>query len=120
VFARYKATVHIPRRPYVQALQGIPTIRVFEALACGIPLVCSPWDDAENLFEAGRDFLVARNGREMARHLKALLREPEAASQLAAHGLDTLRTRHTCAHRVDELLAIYTELQTTQEQTATV
>ena len=25
---------------------GIPTIRVFEALACGIPLVCAPWDDA--------------------------------------------------------------------------
>lgn len=120
VFARFKATVHIPRRPYVQALPGIPTIRVFEALACGIPLVCSPWDDAENLFEPGRDFLVARNGREMARHLKTLLHEPEAASELAAHGLDTIRARHTCAHRVDELLAIYTELQTTQKQTATV
>src|SRR5581483_5330898 len=50
VFARFKCTVHVPRRPYVRALPGIPTIRVFEAMACGIPLVCSPWDDVENLF----------------------------------------------------------------------
>src|SRR5205085_9261795 len=34
-FAGYKFTVHIPRRPYVEALPGIPTIRIFEALACG-------------------------------------------------------------------------------------
>ena len=62
VFAAFKVTVHVPRRPYVQALPGIPTIRVFEALACGIPLVCSPWDDAEGLFTPGQDYLVARNG----------------------------------------------------------
>ncbi len=41
-FARFRVTVHIPRRPYVAALPGIPTIRVFEALACGIPLICAP------------------------------------------------------------------------------
>lgn len=41
-FARHRATVHIPRRPYVQHLPGIPTIRVFEALACGIPLISAP------------------------------------------------------------------------------
>ena len=39
VFARFRVTVHVPRRPYVEALPGIPTIRPFEALACGIPLV---------------------------------------------------------------------------------
>jgi spore maturation protein CgeB len=37
VFARHLATVHVPRRFYVTMLPGIPTIRVFEALACGIP-----------------------------------------------------------------------------------
>ena len=50
VFAQYRVTVHIPRRPYARALPGIPTIRPFEALACGIPLISAPWDDAEHLF----------------------------------------------------------------------
>ncbi|MCM0000608.1 MAG: glycosyltransferase [Erythrobacter sp.] len=106
IFAQALATVHVPRRFYVEALPGIPTIRVFEALACGIPLVCAPWDDAEGLFAPGSDYLVARNGAEMTAHLEALANEPDMRAQLAAHGLATIRQRHTCAHRADELLAL--------------
>jgi spore maturation protein CgeB len=111
VFARFGATVHIPRRPYVRDLPGIPTIRVFEALACGIPLVCAPWEDAEGLFDPGADYLVARTGAEMQRHLSELLADPAAARAMAAHGLRTILARHTCAHRVDELLAIAASLR---------
>jgi len=109
-FAAFGATVHVPRRPYVEALPGIPTIRPFEALACGIPLVCAPWDDAEGLFRPGTDYLVARNGAEMARLLDEVLHDPELAASLRSHGLETIRARHTCAHRVDELLEICEEL----------
>jgi spore maturation protein CgeB len=111
LLARFGATVHIPRRPYVEALPGIPTIRVFEALACGIPLVSAPWDDAEGLFQPGMDYLVARSGAEMERHLSALLADEEAGRVMAARGLRTILARHTCAHRVDELLAIASSLR---------
>ncbi|MFL6695095.1 MAG: glycosyltransferase [Ramlibacter sp.] len=110
VFARYAVTVHVPRRPYVQALPGIPTIRVFEALACGIPLLSAPWDDCEGLFEPGADFLVARDGARMREHLKAILGDPFMARELAEHGRKTILARHSCSHRVDELMAIYDEL----------
>jgi spore maturation protein CgeB len=105
VFARHRVTIHVPRRPYVRALPGIPTIRVFEALACGIPLICSPWHDEEELF--GReDFLIAADGEAMVGRLAAVLRDADLAGALAANGLRTIRRRHTCVHRVDELLAI--------------
>ncbi|HEX4230226.1 MAG TPA: glycosyltransferase [Bryobacteraceae bacterium] len=103
VFSRHRITVHVPRRPYVQALPGIPTIRPFEAMACGIPLISAPWHDAETLFNPGRDFLFAQNGEEMTRTLERIVSEPQLASTLAAHGLRTISDRHTCAHRVDEL-----------------
>jgi spore maturation protein CgeB len=109
-FAQFKLTMHIPRRPYVKALLGIPTIRPFEALACGIPLVCSPWEDVEHLFTPGADFLIARNGQEMRRHLYALLHDGEMARELAAHGRQTILQRHTCAHRINELMHICEEL----------
>ncbi|MEW5745966.1 MAG: glycosyltransferase [Nitrospirota bacterium] len=111
VFARFRLTLHVIRRPYVQALPGIPTIRPFEALACGIPLICAPWEDAEGLFTPGEDFLVARNGNEMLRHMKTLLRDAEMSRALAEHGYRTVVSRHTCAHRVDELLAVCRELR---------
>ncbi len=106
LFARSRVTVHVPRRPYVESLPGIPTIRPFEALACGIPLVCSPWEDVEGLFAPGRDFLLARDGREMTETLRELLADTELRRSLAEHGRRTILARHTCAHRVDELLAI--------------
>jgi len=112
VFSRFKVTVHVPRRPYVQALSGIPTIRPFEALACGIPLISSPWEDCEHLFTPGQDYLVASTGEEMKHHLRFLLDNPEAARRLAAHAHRTLLSRHTCAHRVDELMNIVAELST--------
>jgi spore maturation protein CgeB len=110
VFARHKVTVHVPRRPYREALPGIPTIRPFEALACGIPLVSAPWDDVEGLFTPGEDYLVARDGAEMERHLLSILNDSSLTQALAQHGLATIQARHTCAHRVDELLGIYEEL----------
>ena len=110
VFARHLATVHVPRRYYATILPGIPTIRVFEALACGIPLVSAPWEDAEQLFRPGKDYLVAHSGEEMTRHLLALRDDPALRADLVRAGLETIRARHTCAHRVDELLAIVASL----------
>ena len=110
VFARARMTVHVPRRPYVEALPGIPTIRIFEALACGIPLVCARFHDVEELFEPGEDFLVVQNGAEMRRALQTLKEDSALASRIAVSGRQRILARHTCSHRVDELLAIAEEL----------
>ncbi len=110
IFARHLATVHVPRRFYVETLPGIPTIRVFEALACGIPLVSAPWRDSEDLFRVGTDFLMARDPAEMETHLRAVRDDADLRASLVRHGLETIRARHTCAHRVDELMAIVTRL----------
>jgi spore maturation protein CgeB len=105
-YARHRVTVHVPRWPYTLSLHGIPTIRVFEALACGIPLVSAPWDDTEALFRAGTDYLMARNATEMRRHLHALVHDDAMARTIAGNGRRTILARHTCAHRVDELMRI--------------
>jgi spore maturation protein CgeB len=117
VFARFAVTVHVPRRPYVEALPGIPTIRMFEALACGIPLISAPWEDSEGLFRAGTDYLVARNGAEMQQRLAEVLSDETEARAMAARGVTTILERHTCAHRVTELLAIVASLQTPADAT---
>jgi spore maturation protein CgeB len=109
VFARFAVTVHVPRRPYVRALPGIPTIRVFEALACGIPLVSAPWDDVEGLFGPD-DMLFAADAEQMVRYLCAVLADRDLAQTLAQNGLATIRARHTCGDRVDQLLGICAEL----------
>lgn len=111
IFAAHLFTLHVPRRFYVTHLPGIPTIRVFEALACGIPLLCAPWPDQEGLFSPGLDYLQARNPAEMTALMRDLLHDAALRADLAAHGLATVLARHTCAHRAQELLAIAASLR---------
>jgi spore maturation protein CgeB len=111
IFAGHRVTVHVPRAPYARALAGIPTIRMFEALACGIPLVSAPWSDTEGLFRAGTDYLRAATTADMIAQLDAVLHERGLAESLAAAGLQTIVSRHTCDHRVDELMRIVANLR---------
>ncbi|MEO3435194.1 glycosyltransferase [Inquilinus sp. CAU 1745] len=105
-FADHLATIHVPRRFYAETLPGIPTIRMFEALACGIPLVSAPWQDSEGLFRPGVDYLVARSGGEMELHLADLISDPDLRREVSANGLETILARHTCGHRAAELVDI--------------
>ncbi len=109
VYHASRLTVHIPRRQYSSAMPGIPTIRVFEALACGIPLISAPWRDAEQLFREG-DFLFVTNGEQMQDAIVRLLQNPGQAEDQAARGLETILAHHTCDHRARELTSICQEL----------
>lgn len=110
VYGQSKLTVHVPRRQYTNGLSGIPTIRVFETLACGIPLLCAPWNDVENLFRPGEDYLIAPDGRSMAAEMRHLIADEAARRQLGEAGLQTIHRRHTCAHRATQLMEICEEL----------
>ena len=109
VYAKARLTVHIPRQQYNGAMTGIPTIRVFEALACGIPLVSAPWQDSECLFRPG-DLCFVQSGAGMEAAIKYLLKNPNAAEDQAQRGLERVLARHTCAHRAQELIDICNEV----------
>jgi spore maturation protein CgeB len=111
IFGAHRVTIHLPRREEAERMPGVAGVRLFQALACGIAVVSAPWHDDEGLLEAGRDYLVARSGMEMERCLRAILREPELAAELAVNGRRAILARHTCAHRVDQLFGILREMR---------
>jgi spore maturation protein CgeB len=47
----------------------------------------------------------------MRNHLRALVADPAMRAEQARRGLETIQARHTCRHRVDELLTILDELK---------
>jgi spore maturation protein CgeB len=110
VYAASRLALHVPRRQYANGLSGIPTIRVFEALACGAPLVCSPWTDAECLFRPGHDYVTVPDGKAMRAEIERLLCDDAARRQISESGLETVRSRHTCAHRAVQLVEICREV----------
>jgi spore maturation protein CgeB len=51
----------------------------------------------------------------MTKHLRALAHDAELRQELAANGLAAIRARHTCAHRVKELMSIVARLKGARE-----
>jgi spore maturation protein CgeB len=106
LLARHRLTVYLPHRKETEALPDAPASHFFDALACGTPLISAPWEDRDELFRPEQDYLLARDCGEMREAMQAILEFPEFAAQLRESGLETIRARHTCSHRADELLAI--------------
>lgn len=105
-------TVHVPLRLRAERLPAhTPVMPVLQALACGVPVVSAQWEDCAELFTAGIDLLVGRDGPQISRHLGALRSDPGFSRFLAANGYQTVMTRHTCAQRAQELLSICGELR---------
>jgi len=110
-YARCALTLHIPRRCYANGLSGIPTIRMFEAFACGVPLLCSPWHDVEELFRPNVDFVCVPDGGAMKAEIAHLLKDEQARHQLSQNALETIRQRHTCGHRARQFEEICKEAE---------
>ncbi len=106
VYARSALSLHLPERPYSGETRGIPSIRMFEALACGSPLLCAGWHDEEELFRIGEDYILVNSGAEMKTKIQRLLRDESARRQIGANGRETILRSHTCAHRAAQLVGI--------------
>jgi spore maturation protein CgeB len=111
VYAAAKMSLHIPREQYSTALYGTPTIRVFEVLACGLPLISLPWPDTDRLFTAGADYLVVETPRRMIEAIAWLAHDPTARARIGAQARATILARHTCLHRTQQIMGIVAELR---------
>ncbi len=81
-----------------------PPTRVFEAAGAAACLITDEWEGIENFLEPDREVLVARNGTEVAGHVKSLT--PERARQIGLAALRRIVAEHTYAHRAEQLEAV--------------
>jgi spore maturation protein CgeB len=77
-----------------------PSVRLFEAAACGVPIVSDPWPGLEELLEPGREILLATGTADVLRYLREIGAEERA--RIAAAARARVLGRHTAAHRAAE------------------
>jgi spore maturation protein CgeB len=84
-----------------------PSVRLFEAAACGVPIVSDWWEGLDSLFAPGEEILVARSGPEVV----AILRDtPEArAREIGEAARRRVLAEHTAAHRAEALESLALE-----------
>ena len=101
-FASTRLTLNVTRRD-MAALGRCPSGRLFEAAACGAPIVSDDWDGIDEFFEPGREILIARDTDDV---LAALDLDERALAAIGAAARERVLAQHTSARRADELVAL--------------
>jgi spore maturation protein CgeB len=86
-----------------------PSVRLFEAAACGVPIISDVWPGIETLLVPGREILLARDTADTLRYLRELPEAERAA--IAARAKARVLALHTAAHRAMELEETVAELR---------
>jgi spore maturation protein CgeB len=106
-YNRQRFTLNITRADMIQAGWS-PSVRLFEAAACGTPIISDRWAGLDSLFAPGREILLASH----ADQVRAVLRDfgEEERLELAARARARILAEHTAAHRAEQLEGYALEL----------
>ena len=100
-------TLNVTRADMIQAGYS-PSVRLFEAAACGTPIISDYWDGLGSIFELGEEILVARSTEDALNYLMRIPSSERAAIGEAAR--KKVLKQHTAAHRAAELEGYICEL----------
>jgi spore maturation protein CgeB len=93
-------TLNITRADMIQAGYS-PSVRLFEAAACGTPIISDAWEGLDTIFEVGREILVASSAQEVLHILKGT--SEEERRRLGERARRRAMAEHTAAHRAEQL-----------------
>lgn len=101
-YSAQQFTLNITRADMIRAGFS-PSVRLFEAAACGVPIISDAWPGLEDFFVPGRDILIARSAEEVLTYCHDLAEADRR--QIAARARAKVLACHTAAHRAAELEA---------------
>ena len=101
-YAQQRFALNVTRAPMIRAGWS-PSVRLFEAAACGTPVISDRWDGLESFFRDGREILIV----DSTDHVVELLREVSAAEarEIGAAARARVLDEHTPDRRAEELEA---------------
>jgi spore maturation protein CgeB len=86
-----------------------PSVRLFEAAACKVPVISDYWEGLDRFFREGREILIARSAADTIRYLKELTEKERRV--IAENARGRVLSEHTGEHRAGELEEYVLELQ---------
>ncbi|MFZ0391653.1 MAG: glycosyltransferase [Calditrichia bacterium] len=100
-YNRQRFTLNITRADMIAAGYA-PSVRLFEAAACGVPVISDYWDGLDTFFEFGSEILISRSPENTLRYLQTLPEEKRRG--IAENARRKILKFHTADHRAVELV----------------
>lgn len=105
-YAAQRFTLNVTRQPMVH-LGWSPSVRLFEAAACAVPVASDVWPGIDEFFEPGREIVLCESADDVLRALRDL--EEWERAEIGARARERVLRYHTAAHRALELERYFTE-----------
>jgi spore maturation protein CgeB len=99
-YNQQRYTLNVTRADMIAAGWS-PSVRLFEAAACGTPIVSDRWEGIETLFVPGREILLADSPEQVVSILRDLKEDERRA--LGERARLRVLAEHTAAHRAEQL-----------------
>lgn len=99
-------TLNVTRAEMVRAGYS-PSVRLFEAAACGAPIISDFWPGLDELFEPEREMLIAKSSRQVLEWLQGINEDQRRA--LGDRARRRVLAEHTAMHRAEELEEFFSE-----------
>lgn len=99
-YNRQRFTLNITRADMI-AIGFSPSVRLFEAAACGVPILSDYWEGLDTFFALGTEILVTRTPEQTLEFLRELPEDERQA--IGARARTRVLAAHTAAHRAAEL-----------------
>jgi spore maturation protein CgeB len=106
-YGRQRFTLNVTRADMVAAGWS-PSVRLFEAAACGVPVISDAWEGLDEFFEPGRELLVAHNADAVLAYLELPDHERD---RIGSRARARVLREHTSEHRAEELERHVAELE---------
>lgn len=107
-YNRQRFTLNVTRANMIAAGWS-PSVRLFEAAACGTAIVSDWWRGLDELFTPGKEILIAHSTEDALRWLTEIT--PERAREIGAAARRKVLAEHSAAHRAAELEAHLREVR---------
>jgi len=92
-------TLNVTRRDMVEAGYS-PSVRLFEAAACGTPIISDRWPGLDEFFEPGIEICIVESADETLEVLRGM--DDDARRELGERARHRVLAAHTAAHRAAE------------------
>jgi spore maturation protein CgeB len=99
-YASQRFTLNVTRADMIAAGWS-PSVRLFEAAACGVPVISDRWDGIEQFFRPGSEILLADDAADVLHHLRTT--DDDTRARIATAARARVLAQHTADHRAEEL-----------------
>jgi spore maturation protein CgeB len=99
-YARQRFTLNVTRAAMVEAGWS-PSVRLFEAAACAVPVISDPWDGLDRFFVPGSEILTADSAEDVVEIVRSI--GADEAQAIGAAARERVLAEHTPARRAHEL-----------------